>query len=228
RAIELDPLNASAEYGLSQAEQHLGDQDSARAHLERFQRITDEKLGKPVRFLYGEQGKYSLGQEMVAHAGPVPHAIPVTFVNVTSISGLPQSQPAVATRARLGGKPGAVDPEFSEASLASFLGTGACVFDFDGDGKPDIYLVDADGKGNAALYRNTGKGTFVNVARAAQLEFHGGGIGCAVGDYDNDGHPDLAITSGDGIKLYHNEGNGTFKDVTGAAGLGPGDPTKGP
>jgi tetratricopeptide (TPR) repeat protein len=228
RAIELDPLDASAEYGLSQAEQHLGDQDGAKAHLERFQRITDEKLGKPVRFLYGEQGKYSLGQEMLAPAGPVPHAIPVTFVNVTPISGLPQSQPAVAMRAPPAGKRAAIDPEASEASLASFLGTGACVFDFDGDGRPDIYLVDADGKGNAALYRNTGKGTFVNVVRAAKLEFHGDGIGCAVGDYDNDGHPDLAITSGNGIKLYRNEGNGTFKDVTGAAGLGPEDATKSP
>ena len=93
------------------------------------------------------------------------------------------------------------------------------MFDYDGDAKPDIFLVNADGKGNAALYRNTGKGTFVEVTKAAKLEFHGEGIGCAVGDYDNDGHPDLAVTSGDGITLFHNEGNGTFKDVTDVAGL---------
>lgn len=221
RAIELDPFHASAEYGLSQAAQHLGDEDGAKAHLERFQRITHEKLGTPVRFLYGEQGTYSLGQEMIAPVEPVLPAIPVTFVNVTAISGLPRSQPALQARARPGGKRSMVDREVSQPSLGSFLGSGACVFDYDGDGTPDIYLVDADGKGNAALYRNTGKGTFVDATSTAKLEFHGEGVGCAVGDYDNDGHPDLAVTSGDGIKLYHNEGNGTFKDVTDAAGLGP-------
>ena len=68
----------------------------------------------------------------------------------------------------------------------------------------------------------------MNVTKAAKLTFHGEGMGCAVGDYDNDGHPDLAISSGDSIMVFHNEGNGTFKDVTEAAGIRtsdqPGDP----
>jgi tetratricopeptide (TPR) repeat protein len=219
RAIELDPLHASAEYGLSQADQHMGDADGAKAHLERFQHLVNEKLGAPLRFLYGEQGQYSLGQEMAASAAPVPPANPVTFVNVTPISGLPQSRPVVAIRLRAGGKRLGPGDDAPPLSLASFLGSGACVFDYDGDGKPDIFLVNADGKGNAALYRDTGRGTFINVTRTAKLESHGEGMGCAVGDYDNDGHPDLAVTSGDGITLFHNEGNGTFKDVTEAAGL---------
>ncbi len=217
RAIDLDPFHASAEYGLSQAEQHLGDAVDAKTHLERSQHITDEKLGKPVRFLYGEEGKYSLGQEMTVPAGPVSPAIPVHFVDVTSFSGLPQPRPVATTRARPGGK--RAGDQATPSTLANFLGSGACVFDYDGDGKPDIFLVNADGKGNAALYRNTGKGTFVNVTKAAKLEFHGEGMGCAVGDYDNDGHPDLVVTSGDGITLFHNEGNGTVKDVTDEAGL---------
>jgi hypothetical protein len=150
---------------------------------------------------------------------PAPLAIPVHFVNVTPFSGLPRMGPVVATRTRPGGERPSTGGEPPSPTLASFLGSGACVFDYDGDGKPDIFLVNADGKGNASLYRNTGKGTWVNVTRAAKLEFHGEGIGCAVGDYDNDGHPDLAVSSGDGITLFHNEGNGTFKDVTDAAGL---------
>ena len=77
------------------------------------------------------------------------------------------------------------------------------VFDFDGDGKPDIFLVNADGKGNAALYRNNGNGKFVNVTKAAGLEFQGEGTGCAVGDYDNDHHPDLSVSSNIGVTLYH-------------------------
>jgi tetratricopeptide (TPR) repeat protein len=224
RAIELDPFHASAEFGLSQAEQHTGDADGAKAHLERFQRIAAEKLGKPVRFLYRDQGKYSLGQEMAAPAIPVPPAIPVHFVDVTPISGLPRLRLAPAARARPRDKRLRPSEDAPASTLASFLGSGVCILDYDGGGPPDIFLVDADGKGNAALYRNAGKGTFVNATKAAKLEFHGAGMGCAVGDYDNDGHPDLAVTSGDGLTLFHNEGNGTFKDVTDAAGLRPANP----
>jgi Flp pilus assembly protein TadD len=222
RAVELDPLNVSAEYGLSQAEQHMGEEAAAKADLERFQRISTEKLGTPVRFLYGEQGRYSLAQEMIAPAGPAPPPIPVHFIDVTARSGLPAAQivPAATARLRPSTRRGG-----DRASLASFLGSGACVFDYDGDGRPDIFLVNGDGKGNAALYRNTGKGTFVNVTKAAKLDFHGAGMACAVGDYDNDGHPDLAVTSSDGVTLFRNEGEGTFKDVTDAAGLRPSAPT---
>ena len=227
RAIELDPFHASAEYGLAQAEQHAGDADGAKAHLARFQHITADRLGKAVRFIYGDQGKYSMAEEMTAPPVSAAPAIPVHFVNVTSLSGLP-SQPLLAAEARgrlterkrANGK--TVNASVSEddpQSLAHFMGSGACVFDYDGDGQPDIFLVNADGKGNAALYRNMGKGKFSNVTDAAKLEFHGEGMGCAVGDYDNDGHPDLAVSSGDGITLFHNEGNGTFNDVTDAAGI---------
>jgi tetratricopeptide (TPR) repeat protein len=224
RAIELDPLHVSAEFGLSQAEQDLGHVDAAKADLARFQRLSAEKLGKPVRFLYGEQGQYSLAQEMTAPSGPAAPETLVHFLDVTTVSGLPQVRSAAAPLSR--GRPAVRRPTAvpelpALPSLAKFLGSGACVFDFDGDGHPDIFLVDADGEGNAALYRNTGKGTFVNVSAAAKLEFHGPGMSCAVGDYDNDGHPDLAITSGSGITLFHNEGDGTFKDVTEAAGLRP-------
>jgi hypothetical protein len=97
------------------------------------------------------------------------------------------------------------------------------VFDYDGDGRPDLFLFNSDGKGRLALYRNTGKGKFENVTKTAGIDFQAEGMGCAVGDYDNDGRPDLAVTSGDGVSLFHNEGNGTFKDVTEEAGLRRGE-----
>jgi tetratricopeptide (TPR) repeat protein len=221
RAIALDPLDISAEFGLSQAEQDLGHADEAKAHLERFQRLSAEKLGKPVRFLYGEQGKYSFGQEMTEPPIAAPPPAPIRFVDVSALAGLPQFRGAASRSASASRSPAAPP---AQQDLAAFLGSGACIFDYDGDGRPDIFLVDADGKGNAALYRNTGKGTFVDATKSAKLAFQAKGMGCAVGDYDNDGRPDLAVTSGDGVMLFHNEGDGTFKDVTEAAGLRPGAP----
>ena len=233
RAIELDPLNVSAEFGLSQAEQDLGHADAAKSDLERFQRLSAEKLGKPVRFLYGEQGKYSFGQEMTEPPIAAPPPVLLHFVDVSATSGLPQFRgvaavaaphPASHSRSHPTDVSQSVTGQTANADLAAFLGAGACVFDFDGDGHPDIFLVDADGKGNAALYRNTGKGSFVDVTKSAKFEFQGRGMGCGVGDYDNDGHPDLAITAGDGVTLLHNQGDGTFKEVTESGGLRPGPP----
>jgi Flp pilus assembly protein TadD len=223
-AIELNPFQVSAEFGVAQALQRKDDTARAKEHFDRFQHLVSEKLGKPVSFIYGEQGKYSLAESMMPAPEPVPPAVSVHFVNVTSLSGLPvrleatqaeQRTPSNATK-----RPGkVVREEVAPESVASFLGSGACIIDYDGDGRPDIFLVDADGQGNAALYRNEGGGRFVNVTRQAKLEIHGLGMGCAVGDYDNDGKPDLAVSTNGGVLLFHNEGKGTFKDVTKEAGI---------
>jgi hypothetical protein len=98
-------------------------------------------------------------------------------------------------------------------------GSGVAVADFDGDGHDDIYFCNQHGPN--ALYRNKGDGTFEDVTAAA-----GVGLGDRVcvaatfADYDNDGRQDLFVTSTRGGNvLFHNEGNGRFKDVTKAAGL---------
>jgi Tfp pilus assembly protein PilF len=219
RALQIDPFHASAEFGLAQLEQDAGDAAGAKAHLERFQHITGQGLGKPMEFLYGGQGEYSLAGELPGPPpGPAPPEIPVHFLDISDQLGLLKA-PLLATNAtRVRPKTGP-DAAQNTTSLANFLGSGACIFDYDGDGKPDIFLVNADGRGNAALLHNTGHGRFVDVTKAAKLQFLGEGTGCAVGDYDNDGHPDLVISSSDGITLFHNEGDGTFKDVTDAAGV---------
>lgn len=98
-------------------------------------------------------------------------------------------------------------------------GCGVAVADFDGDGHDDVYFLNQLGAN--ALYRNKGNGTFDDVTRKA-----GVGVGDRIcvaatfGDYDNDGHPDLYVTSTRGGNLlFHNNGDGTFSDVTRRAGL---------
>ncbi len=224
---------------MAQALQRSGKTAEAKVHFDRFQHMTSQKLGKPVSFIYGEQGKYSLAEIMQPAPEPVPQAMPVHFVNVTAAANLPASATARVANTQLHGaadttpsasgsatlslrktrtpKPAAAQPPAS--SLAQFLGSGACIIDYNSDGKPDIFLADADGRGNSALYKNIGAGKFLNVTREAHLEIHGQGMGCAVGDYDNDGKPDLAVTTDGTVILFHNEGNGTFKDVTKDVGI---------
>ncbi|MGC1383589.1 MAG: FG-GAP-like repeat-containing protein [Candidatus Acidiferrales bacterium] len=240
KAVALNPFQVSAEFGLAQALQRSGDTTHAKDHFERFQHMTAAKLGKPVSFIYGEQGKYSLAQVMQPAPEPAPPTMPIKFASVVG-SGFPvATAEEIAAADPLVEAVGAAKPtprtarvkrpakSASEApepdALARFLGSGACVIDYDGDGKPDIFLADADGKGTPGLYKNMGHGYFENVTRMAKLEIKGRVMGCAVGDYDNDMKPDLAVTVDGRVALFHNEGNGTFKDVTEESGI-TSDPT---
>jgi Tfp pilus assembly protein PilF len=204
-ALKINAYHVSAEFGLAQAYQRSGDSPKAKAHLERFQHLNELKLGVPMSLVYGEQGEYSLAEQISATLAPVPPAIPVQFADVTTSSGLPLA--AAPLKGITAGLP-----------LTPFE-RSACVFDFDGDGRPDIFLVNATGNGRAALYRNTGDGKFMDVTRAAGIDFYESGIGCAVGDYDNDRRPDLAVSFVGRVALYRNLGDGTFRDVTATTGI---------
>jgi hypothetical protein len=123
------------------------------------------------------------------------------------------------------------DGKFS--NLVEATGSGAAWLDYDGDGWIDLYLVTGKStpglsegeppRGNPRnrLYRNRGNGTFEDVTERA-------GVGCekcfsvgvSVGDYDNDGRPDIYVANYGPNVLFHNRGNGTFEDVTSRAGVG--------
>ncbi len=109
-------------------------------------------------------------------------------------------------------------------------GNGAAIFDYDGDGRTDILFTNGTTLDNAAktgsgngpklqLYHNDGNRHFTNLASQAGLAAEGWAQGVCIGDYDNDGHPDMLVTYYGHNILYRNRGNGTFEDVTEKAHL---------
>ncbi len=115
---------------------------------------------------------------------------------------------------------------FGKKYLPETMGPGCAFIDYDGDGWPDIVLINSDNwpghpgpPSTLKLYHNNHDGTFTDVTRKAGLDVPMFGLGVAVGDYDNDGHDDLFVTAVGQSHLFHNNGNGTFTDVTKAAGL---------
>ena len=116
---------------------------------------------------------------------------------------------------------------FGQKFLPETMGPGCAFLDYDGDGWLDILLVNGmDWPGHKQrnstlrLYRNNRNGTFADVTERAGLAVEMYGMGVAVADYNNDGHPDVLITGVGQNRLFQNTGKGTFVDVTAKAGLG--------
>jgi hypothetical protein len=143
------------------------------------------------------------------------------FVDVTTESGVVFSAKASHT---------------SKKYLIETMGSGVALFDYDNDGRLDIFLVNgaplADPTQPGTIPRKTGPaywnrlyhqkkdGSFEDVTEKAGLQGANYDMGVAVGDYDNDGFEDLYVTGYGGNHLYHNNGNGTFTDVTKQSGTG--------
>jgi enediyne biosynthesis protein E4 len=115
---------------------------------------------------------------------------------------------------------------FGKKFLPETMGSGVCFIDYDNDGWQDIFLVNSmdwpehkTGWSFPALYHNNHDGTFTDVTQQAGLAIETYGLGCAVGDYDNDGYDDLYLTTVGSNHLFHNLGNGKFADVTAKAGV---------
>ena len=110
--------------------------------------------------------------------------------------------------------------------LPETLGSGCAFLDYDGDGWQDILLINGmdwpghkRGRSTLKLYRNNRDGTFTDVTRRAGLDVEMYGMGVAVGDYNNDGFPDLLITCVGQNRLFKNTGRGRYIDVTHSSGL---------
>ncbi|MGD0007343.1 MAG: CRTAC1 family protein [Terriglobia bacterium] len=150
-----------------------------------------------------------------------PDIAPGNFVDVTAASGVQFHHYASQT---------------AKKYMLEIMGSGVALFDYDNDGRLDIFLVNGapisdptpagtiprknDPKYWHRLYHQRPDGTFEDVTERAGVQGLGYGFGVAVGDYDNDGFEDLFVTEYGGNRLYHNNGNGTFTDVTEQAGVG--------
>ncbi len=160
-------------------------------------------------------------QTPAAHSAPP--AVPGKFVDITAKAGVHFQGVASHT---------------SKKYLIETMGSGVALFDYDNDGRLDLFLVngaplsDPMAKGAIPqkdgprswnrLYHQKQDGTFEDVTEKAGLQGIGYGQGVAVGDYDNDGYEDLFVTEYGRNLLYHNNGNGTFTDVTDKAGVAGG------
>jgi hypothetical protein len=115
---------------------------------------------------------------------------------------------------------------YGKKFLPETMGSGVCFIDYDNDGWQDILLINSmdwpghkTAKSFPALYHNNKDGTFTDVTRQAGLAIEIYGLGCTVGDFENDGFDDIYITTVGSNHLFRNLGNGKFADVTAKAGV---------
>jgi lipoprotein NlpI len=202
-ALRLNPLHVSAEFGVGRALQRQGNTSGAAVALARFQHLTNAKLASPFSHNYGEEGALARVEDAPSRTPQVGPMIPVSFSKMWQRVG--DGGTRVVNTAHVG---------------------GACLIDADDSGHAMLVVM---GHGDAAVqtYRNhgpggDGAGSFELVpAVQTGLSIGGEGVACAVGDFDNDGLPDIAFAMSDRVLLYRNIGGGKFEDVTKAAGITP-------
>ncbi len=198
-ALKINPLHASAEYGLASAYRMSGKMQQALAHLRRFEQLRSEKVSSPLSHNYGDEGKYSTTQSIRPSTPLVGTMIPITYV--------PQ-------------------PQSGAAPAAALKSTGAACMIRPEPSGPLYLILPVSGASALRIYRFTptgaGTGQFQLVS-AAQMGLHvsGNAISCGVGDYNNDGLPDLAVAFTHHVELYRNLGHDKFTDVTSKTGIKP-------
>ena len=219
-ALRLEPFNATAAYGVATALTRAGRADDGQAAMARFERLRDNPASITYSSAYLGQGRYA---EAIVSTGLEPELIDrstpsVTFAEATAaIAGsldLGATQPAgrVAFGDRVdvgGGLAAALD------RIAASSANGLTLADIDGDGELDLLLA----SGSTIVVRRH-RGTRFEAGASADIRIAGTTpIAVVAGDYDNDGRADLFVPGRPAHRLFHQSADGTFQDVTAAAGL---------
>ena len=188
--------------------------------MEEMERLNNHEVSESISTKYTEQGsKYA---QVI---GKPPASLPTS-----AAAPLPTFQPAAGWQVKLAPRARwATAADFGTGPVADLrralrkrFGATIVRLDFNRDGKPDLLLLGAlveNGQVRDLLLRNDGGGVFTDVTASAGLGGSWPSLGCCVGDFDNDGFPDLFIAGAGVQKLFRNKGDGTFADVTAEAEL---------
>src|SRR5215469_16411642 len=252
QALKLNPLHASAEFGMGRALQRSGKTDEAREHLKRFEYLTHNKISAPITLTYGEQGRYSVAQDVITNEPSVGPMIPVKFVpqelgagkngakgicmidvdgdGKFDIVSLTEGDSAVKVFRNLG------QGKFKEEPASQFglrlkgKGVSCAVGDYDNDGRNDLAVALSD---QVVLFHNEGGGKFRDVTAKVGIIPVNQPAGMTFVDYDHDGDLDLFITGKrlEGVKdstdtvVWRNNGDRTFTNWTTETGFAATGPT---
>ncbi len=221
RALEAEPYNSTAAYSLAQALIRAGNQTEGQKMLAEFQKLKASGYATTLGLTYGEQGKYA---EAVVSTGAESELVSkdgaaVTFVDEGANLNLKTA--AKPLSAALGRK--LTKAEFTEDAkreLVTAFSSAVAFGDHDSDHKPDLLVsgIEADNKPFLKLLHND-NGKFSDVTRSAKLATASFISGAVFGDFDNDGKTDLAVFGYQTLKLWKNNGDGSFSDVTEKTGL---------
>lgn len=224
KALELDPYSTVALHNLHGLLRARGDVKRAQEFLDKFQALIQTEVWfNPYRIRYNEMGRYARVLGTTDAAGP-PAADPMpVFQRHEKLQVKLAAGARWATEADLG-----KDTVGKLRRWARQRFGGTMVFlDYNRDAKLDVFLAGAvveGGRVRDLLLRNDGGGVFTDVTAAAGLGGERPTLGCAVADFDNNGHPDLLLTGAGGVWLFRNHGKPGkdgrhFEDVTAQAGL---------
>ncbi|HEV3445939.1 MAG TPA: FG-GAP-like repeat-containing protein, partial [Gemmataceae bacterium] len=216
RALKLDPYFKAALYGLSQILLREGKTEEGKRLIDEHEALAKAmwSTGPQKEIRYTELGRYASVIDPIVRLKNAPRTGPIPFFVAND---------KFRVNLRRGGR-WATGADFGKGAIADLrrairerFGATLVVLDYNHDGRLDLFLLGAvlvDGKVEDLLLRNDGGGEFTDVTVEAGLAGPRPSLGCCIGDFDNDGYPDIFITGVGEQRLFRNTGLGRFEDVT--------------